>query len=222
MRLRFCSSVLVFGLALGAVRTSARPDAELWRDVEVVRTAHGVPHIRAGNLRAAGYALAWVMSEDYGARTGLRLVGARGELSRFEGRARLESDFINLRARARAIDTYHLLDQETRDVYDGFAAGINRYVTRFPEQFPAGMPSDFSGYDVATLDIGDGPPPARVRRFIAALEGQPRRADRPTGRIPGGWIECVGAGAVADHDPAARSCCATRIWPGPPGTTKRT
>ena len=27
------------------------------------------------NLRAAGYALAWVMSEDYGPRTGLRLLG---------------------------------------------------------------------------------------------------------------------------------------------------
>jgi len=148
----------------------------------VVRTAHGVPHIRAANLRAAGYALAWVMSEDYGARTGLRLIGARGELSRFEGRGRIDSDFTNLRARARAVETYHLLDQDTRDVYDGFAAGINRYVTRFPEQFPAGMPADFSGYDVATLDIGDGPPAARVRRFVSALAGgtvddEPARSD---------------------------------------------
>ena len=147
---------------------------ELWRQVEVVRTAHGVPHIRAENLRAAGYALAWVMSEDYGPRTGMRLVGARGELSEFEGRARLEADFENRRARARAIATYHLLEQETRDVYDGFAAGINRYVELNPEEFPAGMPTDFTGYDVATLHIGDGPPPARVRRFVAALTGQPQ------------------------------------------------
>jgi acyl-homoserine-lactone acylase len=150
----------------------APSDTELWREVEIIRTAYGVPHIRAANLRAAGYALAWVMSEDYGARTGLRLVGARGELSRFEGRTRIEADFTNLRARARAIETYHLLDQATRDVYDGFAAGINRYVTQFPAEFPTGMPSNFSGYDVATLDIGDGPPAARVRRFVAALEGQ--------------------------------------------------
>ncbi len=167
--LAFAAAVLA--AALPCLRAAAGPESELWRDVEVVRTAHGVPHIRAANLRAAGYALAWVMSEDYGSRTGLRLIGARGELSRFEGRGRIDSDFINLRARARAVETYHLLDQDTRDVYDGFAAGINRYVTRFPEQFPAGMPADFSGYDVATLDIGDGPPPARVRRFVTALAG---------------------------------------------------
>jgi acyl-homoserine-lactone acylase len=159
-------------LAGGAVRAIAeRPAPELWREVEIIRTAHGVPHIRAENLRAAGYALAWVMSEDYGARTGLRLVGARGELSRFEGRIRVEDDFENLRARARAIETYHLLLPETRDVYDGFAAGINRYVELHADEFPAGMPADFTGYDVATINIGDGPPPAKVRRFLAAVKG---------------------------------------------------
>src|SRR5687767_3616933 len=173
--MRRLSFVLVFS-AVVATSTVPAPAsqtgaAELWRQVEVIRTANGVPHIRADNLRAAGYALAWVMSEDYGPRTGIRLVGARGELSRLEGRGRLEADFTNLRARSRAIATYHLLDPETRDVYDGFAAGINRYVELHPAAFPVGMPFDFTGYDVATLDIGDGPPAARVRRFLAAING---------------------------------------------------
>jgi acyl-homoserine-lactone acylase len=150
---------------------------ELWRQVEVIRTAHGVPHIRAENLRAAGYALAWVMSEDYGPRTGLRLAGARGLLASFEGRDRLEADFENLRARARAVATYHLLDQETRDIYDGFADGINRYVADHAAEFPLGMPADFTGYDVATLHIGDGPPPTKVRRFLARLNGATAPAD---------------------------------------------
>src|SRR5215207_5239634 len=101
-------------LAQAVPQRAPAPAPELWRQVDVIRTAHGVPHIRAENLRAAGYALAWVMSEDYGARTGLRLLGARGELSRFEGRARLDADFENLHARARAIETHHLLDQDTR------------------------------------------------------------------------------------------------------------
>src|SRR5262245_53915129 len=117
------------------------------------------------------------MSEDYGSRTGLRLLSSRGELSRFTGRAQLDMDFENLIARKRAIETYQLLEQPTRDIYDGFAAGINRYIERNPGQFPAGMPSDFSGYDVATLHIGDGPPAAKVRRLIAALNGQPAPVD---------------------------------------------
>src|SRR5204863_10166194 len=176
LRMTRLPSVLVaITLAAGLVHARSdrvpAPPPELWRDVEVIRTAHGVPHIRAQNLRAAGYALAWVMSEDYGSRTGMRLLGARGELSRFEGRARLDADVENLHARARAIATYHLLDQETRDVYDGFAAGVNRYVELHPSEFPVGMPTDFSGYDVATADIGDPPAAARVRQFVAALTG---------------------------------------------------
>jgi acyl-homoserine-lactone acylase len=166
------AALLFVTLALGFLTTipapTTAPPVELWRQVEVIRTAHGVPHIRAENLRAAGYALAWVMSEDYGPRTGMRLAGARGELSRFEGRARLDADFENLRARARAIATYHLLDPATRDIYDGFAAGVNRYVALHSAEFVPGMPADFSGYDVATLHIGNGPPAAKVRRFLAA------------------------------------------------------
>ena len=169
------AALLLLTLALGFLSAlplpAPAPPLELWRQVEIIRTAHGVPHIRAENLRAAGYALAWVMSEDYGPRTGMRLVGARGELSRFEGRARLDADFENVRARARAIATYHLLDQETRDIYDGFASGINRYVELHPAEFPPGMPADFSGYDVATLHVGDGPPAAKVRRVLAAQRG---------------------------------------------------
>ena len=133
------SIVLAAGVVSSTPARRAAPAPELWRQVEVIRTAHGVPHIRAENLRAAGYALAWVMSEDYGARTGMRLVGARGELARFEGRARLDADFENRRARARAIATYHLLDPETRDIYDGFAAGINRYVDAPPR--PSSRPA---------------------------------------------------------------------------------
>ena len=99
------------------------PNPELWRQVEIIRTAHGVPHIRAENLRAAGYALAWLQSEDYGPRTAFNVLEARGQLAQLTGqRDHIESDFLALPLRNRVIQTYHLLDQETRDVYDGFAA----------------------------------------------------------------------------------------------------
>src|SRR5262245_37347216 len=60
-----------------ARRSAQTPAAELWRQVEIIRTAHGVPHIRAENLRAAGYALAWLQSEDYGPRTAMNVLEAR-------------------------------------------------------------------------------------------------------------------------------------------------
>ena len=77
-------ATLIGGFHLASSRQVPVP-AEPWRDVEIIRTTHGVPHIRAANVRAGGYGLAWVMSEDYGSRTGLRLLAARGELSRFTG-----------------------------------------------------------------------------------------------------------------------------------------
>ena len=76
------------------------PDS-LWREVEIIRTAHGVPHIRAENLRAAGYALAWLQLEDHGPRTALNVLRARGTMGRVFGRDSMETDFIARRARAR-------------------------------------------------------------------------------------------------------------------------
>src|SRR5947208_3306446 len=92
-------------LALGVLLSDAAPARtpsrrrELWRQVEIVRTAHGVPHIRAENLRAAGYALAWLQSEDYGPRTAMNVLRARGQMARLAGREYLESDFEALRTR---------------------------------------------------------------------------------------------------------------------------
>jgi acyl-homoserine-lactone acylase len=164
-------AVLVALPGLRAIPQRAVPPAltELWKQVEIIRTAHGVPHIRAENMRAAGYALAWLQLEDYGPRTAVRILSSRGQAARTGGPQFVDADFEMRRARARTIETYHLLDQETRDIYDGFAAGINRYVALHPAEFQAGMPADFTGYDVATLDVGDTPPAARVRRFMEAM-----------------------------------------------------
>lgn len=77
--------------------TAQTPDAELWRQVEIIRTAHGVPHIRAENLRAAGYALGWLQLEDYGPRAALMALRARGEMAKVFGLDSIESDFENRR-----------------------------------------------------------------------------------------------------------------------------
>lgn len=146
---------------------------ELWRQVEIIRTAHGVPHIRAENLRAAGYALAWLQSEDYGARTAMNVMEARGQLAILNGsRDNIDSDLLAQPGLKRAIETYHLLDQETRDVYDGFAAGLNRYIELHPQEFPPHMPADFNGCDVAAIDTG-GPSYGKARAFLAKINPSP-------------------------------------------------
>jgi acyl-homoserine-lactone acylase len=156
------------------------PAEELWRQVEIIRTAHGVPHIRAENLRAAGYALAWLQSEDYGPRTAMNVLEARGQLAMVIGsRDNIEADFLAQPVRNRAMQTYHLLDQETQDVYEGFAAGLNRYIDLHPTEFPAHMPHDFSGYDVAAIDAV-GPSIRKARAFLAKINPSPSASPTPT------------------------------------------
>lgn len=119
--------------------------------VEIRRTTHGIPHIQAEDLGAFGYAMAWVQLEDYGARVAHGLVRARGHLGRHFGRDSLERDFGARLTHQRAAETYLQLQQETRQVYEGFAQGVNDYIRKNPADMPAWMPSDFTGVDVAAL-----------------------------------------------------------------------
>jgi len=148
-------------------------DAELWRDVEIIRTEHGVPHIRARTLRAGAYGLAWVQSEDYGPRTAMSILRASGAMARVFGHDSIESDFGAWRDRRRVMETFHQLDEATRDVYEGFAAGLNRFIELHADAFPASVPR-FSGYDVAVLDIG-GTSAGALRAYRRLLDPQPRR-----------------------------------------------
>nr|ALS92232.1 penicillin amidase [uncultured bacterium] len=138
-----------FWLSLAAWAQPLEP----WREVEIIRTEHGVPHIRAANLRAAGYALGWLQCEDYGRVTPDRLWSTRGQTARVKGRRAIDDDFEALQRQARARETYHLLEAETRDFYEGFALGVNRYIEQHREEFPAHMVSDFNGYDIGEVLI---------------------------------------------------------------------
>ncbi|MGH7620355.1 MAG: penicillin acylase family protein [Gemmatimonadaceae bacterium] len=172
------SMLVVAGLALGiaaacgrgvgpsALAPVVRSPTELAQQVEVRRTAKGVPHIRAQNLAAAGYAEAYVQSEDYGARVAMSLLRARGEMARWFGHDSIAGDFAAAPAYRRAVETYGQLDRDTRDVYEGFAAGVNRYVELHPDEFPPGFAPRFTGYDVLAKDV-EIPPSSAANRFLS-------------------------------------------------------
>ena len=148
--------------------------ADLANQVEIRRTTHGVPHIKAENLTAAAYALAWVQLEDYGPRVAMGLLRARGEMGRFFGRDSMEGDFGAQRSYALAVENYPRLDEATREIYEGFAAGVNRYIEMYPQQFAPGFSPSFTGYDVAARDVNTAGM-AAARRFLARVNPQERR-----------------------------------------------
>jgi acyl-homoserine-lactone acylase len=181
-RLSFPIVVQLVGILAAVIPDSGRAQAStpsalsaatLMRQVEVRRTTYGVPHIKAENLAAAGYAEAYVQSEDYGTRVALSLLRARGGMARWFGRDSINQDFVNSLAYARAVETYPLLDQATRDVYDGFAVGVNRYIELHPDEFPAGFGPHFTGYDVLAKDV-EIPPLNVANRFLARSDSATR------------------------------------------------
>ncbi len=169
--------MIYFSLLLALATPQPDPN-DLSARVEIIRTTYGVPHIRAQDLKSFGYGLAWVQLEDYGPRVAHGILRARGGMARVFGRDSIETDFLALPRRAEAQAKYHRLDQATRDVYEGFAAGVNRYVTLHRDAFVPGFPADFSGYDIAALDVS-GPALAVARRFLARLAGPAPRLAVP-------------------------------------------
>jgi len=121
--------------------------------VEIVRTEYGVPHILAEDLEAMGFGLAYVQSEDFGASVATGLVQSRGTLARYEGRAEIDADFVARVLHARAVETFHRLDVRTRDVYEGFAQGLNYYIRLHPEEFQPWMTPNFNGVDAHARDV---------------------------------------------------------------------
>ena len=128
--------------------------------VEVARTTHGVPHVRAENFRSLGYGLAYAYAQDNVCMFADSVVTVRGERSQFFGpearpRQRMgdeygggsgfmdlnneESDFFfkgyldleQLRA------NYANGSAEPRDLLDGFVEGYNRYLPDYAGKRPA-------------------------------------------------------------------------------------
>ena len=206
----FALTLLLFGCAptLRPPTPTTGPGARLRPEtlaeqVEVIRTDYGVPHVYADNLQALGYALGYLQLEDYGERVPMGLIRARGELARHVGRRALDSDFENRPYYLLAGDIYMRLEQGTRDVYEGFAAGVNRYVQRYPNEFPSWMRPQFTGLDVAALYVYR-PNARQVRRWVNRI----READEAPLLDPGG---SVGNGLAPDGKAEKESTVDTSI-----------
>ena len=85
-------------MARVGVEDEAAP-ADPAADVEILRTAYGVPHIVAANLWALGFGLAYAQIEDYGDRVVYELVRSNGRLGMHFGPDSIGSDFDGRRAR---------------------------------------------------------------------------------------------------------------------------
>ena len=126
-------------LAGGACGRDASSPPELAQQVEIRRTAYGVPHILGENEAAVAFGLGYAQAEDHLLGILRLILAARGELAQhFGGEENLRSDLWNrqFRVHVRAVETYPRLDADFRSILEGFAAGLNYYIELHRQELP--------------------------------------------------------------------------------------
>jgi acyl-homoserine-lactone acylase len=91
-------------------------------------------------------------------------------MGRTWGRDSIGSDFAARQTQARVHETYHLLDPDTRAMYDGFAEGVSLYIREHPARLPGWAKPVFPGHDVAAGDIGTAGVAAAERMLTRGTE----------------------------------------------------
>jgi acyl-homoserine-lactone acylase len=122
-------------------------------NVQIRRTNYGVPHILADDLGSAGYGLAWVMMEDYREEVARAILRSNGRWGMAMGQDSIEGDFAGRLAHEYAAWTYHRLPADVREVYFGFAKGMNDFAMVYRDELPDWVPEDFTPHDIAARDI---------------------------------------------------------------------
>ncbi|MEN3274821.1 MAG: acyl-homoserine-lactone acylase [Massilia sp.] len=128
--------------------------------VDIARTTHGVPHVRANDFRSLGYGLAYAYAQDNLCMFADSVLTVRGERSRFfGGEAKAPqrtgdeygaaSGFMDLKnqdsdfffkgyldlAQLRA--NYAAGPAEPRELVEGYVEGYNRYLRNYAGRYPA-------------------------------------------------------------------------------------
>ena len=170
--LRVACAALLVGAAFVATLQGGRSLADR---AEIRRDTFGVPHILAEDEEAGGFGFGYAMAEDHAAELGRRYLQARGEAARHFGAGELDSDlamrrFDNRSAARRALDDD--IGDRFRRWLDGFAAGINAYVSEHRDALPSWMPvvepSDPLAYGRMFAVLAASRPPARLLQKYGA------------------------------------------------------
>lgn len=119
-------------------------------------TSFGVPHITADNYTDLGEGLGYVLAKDRLCNYAEGIITVKGERAKFLGagqdNANIDSDFAyrHIATTKKAADNFDSLDQRTRDLMKGFAAGYNHWLKENKKR-----PSQCAGYvkDIDHIDV---------------------------------------------------------------------
>jgi acyl-homoserine-lactone acylase len=114
-------------------------------NVQVLRTSYGIPHIQATDWGSLGYGYGYAFAQDNVCVLAREALAAQGRQARYfgagTGSANLASDWVYrmVNSDTRVNAAWATLDDDTRELLSGYAAGVNRYLR---DTAPAALPAD--------------------------------------------------------------------------------
>lgn len=151
LRIRIASGICAAALLLGAIflwtPKGSAPDYEGYQtraqdfDVRIIRDAYGVPHIFGKTDGDTAFGLAYAHAEDDWLTIQDTLIGSRGMAAQFKGKDAAPTDYLfdAFKVRDAIEKKYSDIDPATRQVAEGYAAGINLYASENRGEVHAGL-----------------------------------------------------------------------------------
>lgn len=161
-------------------------------DVEIVRDSYGVPHINGKTDADTAYGLAFAHAEDDFSTIEDVVAMTRGRYGALAGSDGAKVDYVMhlLGARETAEKRYMELSPEVRAVAEAYAAGVNHYASKHPEEVRLSKLFPVTGQDIVTGFVLRAPFFYGLDSAIGALtEGKPLPKESaapmtPIGRDP--------------------------------------
>jgi acyl-homoserine-lactone acylase len=161
-------------------------------DVEIVRDNYGVPHINGKTDADTAYGLAFAHAEDDFSTIQDVVAMTRGRYGALAGSDGAKVDYVLhlLGARETAKARYMELSPQVRAVAEAYAAGLNHYVSKHPEEVRLSKLFPVTGQDIVTGFVLRAPFFYGLDGAIGALtEGKPLPKESappmtPIGRDP--------------------------------------
>jgi len=161
-------------------------------DVEIARDSFGVPHINGKTDADAAYGLAYAHAEDDFSTIEDVVAMTRGRYGAIAGSDGAKVDFVLhlLGARETADRRYLELSPQVRAVAEAYAAGLNHYAEKHPQEVRLSKLFPVTGKDIVTGFVLRAPFFYGLDSTIGALaEGKPQPKESaarmtPIGRDP--------------------------------------
>ena len=104
--------------------------------IEIIRDNYGVPHVYASTDPEVAYGFAWAQAEDHFKLIQEGYLAGNGLLGKLIGLKGAGADFLTqLIQSEETVDKYYnTLDKKFIALTEGFAAGLNAYAKKYPEQ----------------------------------------------------------------------------------------